>query len=244
MKILITGSEGFIGKNLFSKLKELPEINIVRLSRKSSIEYLREQVSDGNIEFIFHLAGVNRPTDICKFIDNSDFTRMLCNLIITSEKKIPIVFSSSIQANLDNPYGVSKLESEKILLDYGKKTNALVYIYRLPNVFGKWCRPNYNSVVATFCYNINKGLPIQIHDPNTSIRLVYIDDVVSSFIEILQRRPKNTCCEVKPVYSITVGDLVKQLRYFKENKKIINDDALTRALSTTYNSYNSQLSSI
>ncbi|MBU0743758.1 MAG: NAD-dependent epimerase/dehydratase family protein [Gammaproteobacteria bacterium] len=240
MKVLITGSEGFIGKNLVVKLQELQEYEIVHFDEKSLIEDLRKEIVD--IECIFHLAGVNRPQNPDEFAaGNTDFTRKLCDLIIDSECKIPIIFSSSIQAEIDNPYGISKLESEQVLLDYSMKTNVPVYIYRLPNVFGKWCRPNYNSVVATFCYNIANDLPIQVNDPDALINLVFIDDVISSFIGICRQMSKETYCKVDPVYSITIGELAEQIKSFKENRKtlVIGDvgDGLVRALYSTYVSY-------
>jgi len=240
MKVLITGSDGFIGKNLLVKLQELQEFEIVLFDKESTIENLQDAV--GKVDFIFHLAGINRPKNNDEFTKgNLDFTRQLCDLIIASGRKIPIIFSSSVQAELDNPYGASKLESEQVLLDYSSNVGAPVYIYRLPNVFGKWCRPNYNSVVATFCYNIANDLPIQINDPAALVQLVYIDDVIFDFIEVFRKMPKEIYCKVSSNYSITIGELAEQIRSFKMSRESLIIDnvggGLTRALYSTYVSY-------
>lgn len=239
MRVLVTGSDGFIGKNLVVKLRE-KDVAVVPFGSKETFAKLQELI--GTIDFIIHLAGVNRPKNVDEFAaGNSKLTHKICDLIIRSGFKIPILFSSSIQAGLDNPYGISKLESEQILLEYSKKQNIAVYIYRLPNVFGKWCRPNYNSVVATFCYNIINDLPIHISDANVLLRLVYVDDVISAFVNSLQRMPETSYCEVSPIYSITVGKLAEQLKLFKTSRKSMMIDSvgygLSRALYSTYVSY-------
>ena len=181
MKVLVTGSNGFVGKNLVQTLKLLPNIEVFeynRLTNKDEIDlYAKES------EFIFHMAGVNRPEKEEEFLEgNFDLTLYLLGKLKEHGNRAPIVFSSSTQADLDNPYGKSKLASEQAIRDYSKTQNTKVYIYRLPNLFGKWSRPNYNSVVATFCYNIANDKKIEINNPNTDLSLAYIDDVVNEFL--------------------------------------------------------------
>ena len=185
MKVLVTGSSGFIGRNLVSNLRLLespPEILTFTEESTESIESLLDQA-----DFVYHLAGVNRPKDDSEFkTGNTDLTESIVKHLERSGKTTPVLITSSIQAVLDNPYGKSKLAAEELVEDYAKNTGAKCFITRLPNVFGKWSRPNYNSAVATFCYNLSHSLPISINDPNAALNLIYIDDVVSVFIKCLQ----------------------------------------------------------
>jgi UDP-2-acetamido-2,6-beta-L-arabino-hexul-4-ose reductase len=240
MQILITGSKGFIGKNLCLHLQEAGHevLQIDRSSSSADLQNLAEKC-----EFIFHLAGVNRPESTDDFHPgNAGFTQDLCSILINSGKSIPIVYTSSTQAVLDNPYGSSKLVAEKFINSYSHSTGAKIFIYRLPNVFGKWCKPNYNSVVATFCHNIACGLPIIIHDPITPLKLVYIDDVIDNFIDLLD----NTTAEsgfkkISPVYETTVGEVASYIQAFKDSRNTLITEkvgtGLIRALYSTYISY-------
>ena len=241
MKILVTGSDGFIGRNLIVRLGELPGYEVIGFDREDSLDDLAELV--GRADAVVHLAGVNRPKDIKEFVEgNTDLTARLCDLIAATGRKIPLVISSSIQADLANPYGESKrgaeVAGEVLAVDAGNP----VAIYRLPGVFGKWCKPNYNSVVATFCHNTANGLPIQISDPSSAINLVYVDDVVGEFIRALDAMPAGLSRgEIHPVYSITLGDLAAQIEAFKNCRESLVSERvgtdLVRALYATYVSY-------
>lgn len=240
MRVLVTGANGFVGKNLMVHLRE-QGIEALPFTHDMHIDDLPALLSD--VDFVFHLAGVNRPKDQAEFAEgNAGLTEQLCKLIKASGKKIPVLYTSSIQAALDNPYGVSKLAAENALIALEKDTQSPVYIYRLPNVFGKWSRPNYNSAVATFCHNIANDLPIQVNDPSAVINLVYVDDVVRDFLRVLQEQPAGVVWpEVKPVYQITVGDLAEQIRSFKASRDSMLTEpvgaGLTRALYSTYLSF-------
>ena len=174
MKILITGDQGFIAKNLKLFLKSRPDITIFTFSKKNKTSDLNDIVK--KVDFIFHLAGVNRSQNLEEFaIGNENLSKQLCDTIKKTGRKIPFIYSSSIQADLDNPYGVSKKNVENIFFNFRKEYQNPFYIFRLPNVFGKWCKPNYNSVVATFCYNIIRDIPVNINNSDDLIDLVYID---------------------------------------------------------------------
>jgi UDP-2-acetamido-2,6-beta-L-arabino-hexul-4-ose reductase len=244
MKVLVTGAKGFVGKNLIAYLRERKDIDVVSFTREHASELLPSMVA--GVDFIFHLAGVNRPQDPADFkLGNTDLTQLLCKAVIASGKSIPIVYTSSIQAELENPYGLSKRGAEAELMALAE-TNP-VHIFRLPNVFGKWVKPNYNSAVATFCHNIIRNLPIQVNDPNARINLVYIDDVIAHFIALLDARlldvktPSDVFLKVEPQYSITVGDLVAQLQAFRDSRNNLITEpvgtGLVRALYSTYVSY-------
>mgnify|MGYP000011324843 CR=1 FL=1 len=242
MKVLVTGANGFIGSNLLIRLEE-EKIDYSTFIRTDSLDDLELKIKD--CDFIVHLAGINRPKNESEFIDgNTDLTKLIVSFLKKNELDIPIIYSSSIQAELDNPYGISKKMAENALNEFSELSNNIVFNYRLPNVFGKWCKPNYNSAVATFCYNTINDLPIKINDPDAVINLVYIDDVVNEFISVIKDYEADIQIgdrEVKPVYNITVGNLVKQLNSFKESKNtgIIESvgTGLTRALYATYISY-------
>ncbi|MCO4799517.1 MAG: capsular polysaccharide biosynthesis protein CapF [Colwelliaceae bacterium] len=241
MKVLITGANGFVGKNLRVRLAERDDVEVISFTRDHAIDELSTLIS--NADFVFHLAGVNRPKAVEEFKQgNTELTKALCAAIEFSGKKIPVIYSSSIQAVLDNSYGESKLAAEQVLLDFSERAGNPVYIFRLPNVFGKWCKPNYNSAVATFCHNVAHNLPVQINDPSAVIRLVYVDDVLNRFISIMDGPIcKKAYCVVEPVYEITVGDLVEKINTFKLSRENLITErvgtGLDRALHSTYLSY-------
>jgi len=241
MKVLVTGADGFIGKNLMISLQRNPSIEIIKFTRDCSIDELPSLVEQ--VDFIFHLAGINRPVDENEFtVGNADLTATICQIIQASGRKIPILLTSSSQAERHNAYGKSKLQAEMHLLNLHMQTDNKVYIYRLPNVFGKWCKPNYNSAVATFCHNISRGLPIQVNDPSAKLNLVHIGAVVSSFISILSTQPEDQLyVNVAPVYQVTLGELVQQLYKFRDSREsLITEpvgDGFTRVLYATYISY-------
>ena len=229
-KILVTGANGFIGKNLVARLKELPNIKVMSFTRDCELSDLSELVA--NTDFIFHLAGVNRPTDTNEFNSiNIDLTGIICDAIDNSGRNIPLVFASSAQAELNNPYGHSKLAAEAILESLARDSGNTAHIYRLPGVFGKWARPNYNSVVATFCHNIARDLPVRIDDPDVVMRLVYVDDVRVG----LHRG------EIKNIYSISISELAQKIHTFKKSRASLLTEhvgiGLVRALYSTYISY-------
>lgn len=241
MKVLVTGANGFVGKNLIVSLQRDDNIEVLKYSRESTPNELKKAINQA--DFIFHLAGVNRPKNEMEFdIGNSDLTATICELIRAENRNIPIVYTSSIQAEQDNAYGRSKLKAETHLINLHNETGNYVYIYRLPNVFGKWCKPNYNSVVATFCYNIANDLPIEIHNPDAELNLVHIGAVVTSFIDTLQNRPKNTIqmC-VEPIYKVTLGQLACMLQSYKNSRKTLITEEVgagfNRVLYATYISY-------
>ncbi|MFN4341434.1 MAG: UDP-2-acetamido-2,6-beta-L-arabino-hexul-4-ose reductase [Azonexus sp.] len=241
MKVLITGANGFIGKNLMVRLGELEGFETIGFDRDDSLQDLAERL--GRADAVVHLAGINRPKDVKEFTEgNVDLTVRLCELIAGTNRKIPLIISSSIQAELANPYGESKRAAEKVGEALAEKTGNPVAIYRLPGVFGKWCRPNYNSVVATFCHNIANDLPIQINDPAAALKLVYVDDVVSEFIRVLVAMPAGlNRGEVSPVYGVTLGALAAQIEAFKNCRESLVSErvgtGLVRALYATYVSY-------
>jgi UDP-2-acetamido-2,6-beta-L-arabino-hexul-4-ose reductase len=241
MRILITGANGFLGKNLQLHLSERKNIEILCFTRHNTMEDLDLLVA--GVDIIFHLAGINRPQDPAEFkLGNTDLTKKLCDALEKSNRVIPIIYSSSIQATMNNLYGQSKRAAENLLLKYAISSGAPVYIYRLTNVFGKWARPNYNSVVATFCHNISQGMPIHVNNPCTKLNLVYIDDVVSSFIKALDNQlTQSGFVDIKTQYHISVGDLADQIQAFKESRKnLISENVgggLVRALYATYVSY-------
>ena len=220
MKILVTGANGFIGKNLCLELNNKQYI-VFAFDSDRSEEHLKKYIEQA--DYIIHLAGINRPMSVEKFYDgNTNFTKALIDLVIKSRKKIPILFSSSIQAELDNDYGKSKKMAEDLLFDFMNEHNNPVVIYRLTNVFGKWCRPNFNSVVATFCHNIANNLPIEIRDKNYKVKLVYIDDVVKEFMTCISNNHfsyERKIKEILPAYSVSLGDLASKLYGFRNTRE-------------------------
>ena len=240
-KIVVTGSNGFIGKNLIEKLSQLKDYKIVPFDIDTKLP-LGEVFN--NAEFIYHLAGENRPKNIEDYKKvNVGLTQKIVDVLDNMNQQPTFLFTSSIQAELDNPYGLSKREAEEVLIQFSKRKKATVYIYRLPGVFGKWSRPNYNTVVATFCFNIARGLDIKISDPNHVLELVYIDDVVSSFIDklITEGNFSFNRCTVNPVYKITLKDLAETIYEFKRKGKFLKFDdipvGIKKCLYITYQSF-------
>lgn len=242
MRVLVTGANGFIGKNLMVHLRERTGIEATTFLRGESQQVLGNKVAAA--DFIFHLAGINRPQTDAEFAEgNTELTRALCDAIRSCGRKIPVIYTSSTQADRDNLYGISKHQAEDALRKLAESTGSPIYIYRLPNVFGKWCRPNYNSAVATFCHNIAHDLPIQINDADAPIQLVYVDDVIADFLRVMEMLPAahKDHEALEPVYRITVGELAQQLRTFKESRATLVTEAvgtgLTRALYSTFITY-------
>ena len=242
MKILVTGSGGFIGKNLCAHLEAKGYDGIMEYDRQDDKELLKQYAA--RCDFVFHLAGVNRPDSDAGFSENYLFTEELLNALKKQNKKISVLMSSSVQAMLDNPYGRSKRKAEELRLEYGRDTEADVFIFRLPNVFGKWSAPNYNSVVATFCYNTARDLPLRIDDAGAAITLAYIDDILHEFTAILEGKAPirdGDFCEVQPVFRSTVGSLAETIKSFRESRENLMladvSDPLVRRLYSTYLSY-------
>lgn len=239
VKVLVTGSDGFIGKNLCQHLKEMKNVEIFHFNKEDSFSVIKNNIK--KIDFIFHLAGVNRPDNVKEFYKgNTDLTKSIVDLLKNNKLNIPILMTSSIQAVKDNDYGKSKKLAEDILMNYKNS-----YIYRLNNVFGKWCKPNYNSVVATFCYNISHNIDIVINDENTELELVYIDDVIKEFLNVLEENKpieKNgDYYYIKPIYKITVGDLAVKVKSLKNSMQSIlvpqTGNEFIKKLFSTYLSY-------
>ncbi|QTR51692.1 polysaccharide biosynthesis C-terminal domain-containing protein [Candidatus Thiothrix anitrata] len=270
MKVLVTGADGFIGKNLLARFAEMADMEALRFSRQNTEQELPELVAAADA--IIHLAGINRPLSPEEFVTgNTGLTTTLSRILTDTQRTIPVLFASSTQAALDNPYGSSKRAAEDALRQYAEQTGANVYIYRLPNVFGKWCKPNYNSAVATFCHNIANGLPININDPNAPITLVHVDDVVSDFIQVLQHTTSKTLTPrpplpevegeqelvflspstsgrgigvrvIAPEYQTTVGELAQQIEGFRNSRNtLITPKVGTGLLRALYSTYVSYL---
>ncbi len=254
MNILVTGAKGFVGKNLVSQLHNIQwgkarnyplsgmEIKVFEYDVDSDPAEL--DVYCRQADFVFNLAGVNRPKDPTEFMKgNFGFASTLLDTLKKYKNRCPVVISSSIQAEWDNPYGESKRAGENLLFEYGRETGAKVLVYRFPNLFGKWCRPNYNSAVATFCNNIANDLPIQVNDPSVVMHLVYIDDVVDELIAALCGREhrEGNFCVVPTVHTITLGGIVDLLYAFKQMSQTLEvpdlSDAFTKKLYSTYLSY-------
>ena len=246
--ILITGANGFVGQNLQLHLSERKDVQVRCFTRANTVDEL-PALLDG-ADFVFHLAGVNRPQDPAAFVvGNAGLTQALCTALAqvatTTGRKVPVVFASSIQAAQDNAYGQSKRAAEDALFALQHEYGVPVHVFRLPNVFGKWARPNYNSAVATFCHNTARGLPITVNDPAASLTLVYVDDVVQRFIHLLDGADAALdaagFATVAPQYSTTVGALAAQIQAFKESRNNLVTErvgtGLVRALYSTYVSY-------
>ena len=244
MNVLVTGAKGFIGKNLTAELRNRGYCNIYEYDTDTGEDLLESYCE--NCNFVFHLAGVNRPQDPKEFQEgNFDFTSKLLELLEKHNNTCPIMLASSVQAELDNPYGISKKAGEDLFFLYGKRLGVDVYIYRFPNVFGIWSRPNYNSVVATFCHNIARGLPISVNDASTILNLVYIDDVVDELIRSMEGSPTmrtDGFCEVPLVYTVSLGEMTDLLFSFKSSRDTrsipdMTDGSFVKKLYSTYLSY-------
>jgi UDP-2-acetamido-2,6-beta-L-arabino-hexul-4-ose reductase len=240
MNVLVTGSNGFIGKNLIVRLNEL-DIQVTTYTRKNSTQDLEGFIKDADC--IVHLAGENRPKDEKDYdVVNAGLTASICDAVRSSGKKISIILASSTQADLDNAYGRSKLDAEEAMKVLEVDTGCPVYVYRLSGVFGKWCKPNYNSVVATFCHNISHDLPVQVNNPSFELTLVYIDDVIKEFVKVIQgERGGQKELSVQPEHKIKLGDLAEQIKIFRESRDSLTTEkvgsGLIRKLYSTYLSY-------
>lgn len=241
VRVLITGADGFIGKNLRVRLAELRYFDVETFTRDDDISTLVERVE--RADAIIHLAGENRPSDTSKFMDtNFGLTKSLCEIASASHRKIAFLLASSTQAEMDNPYGLSKLAAEKAVEEYSLATGNPAAIYRLPGVFGKWCKPHYNSVVATFCHNIARDLPISVSDPKTELKLVYVDDVALEFMSWLAQPGSGVSRpEVNPAYTVSLGNLEAKIRSFAQSRENLITEQVgvgfSRALYSTFVSY-------
>ena len=258
MRVLITGANGFVGKNLILHLAERQDVQVHTFTSANDVELLPVLLQEA--DFVFHLAGVNRPKDTAEFMSgNLDLTQTLCRAVAaiaqSTGRKIRVVYTSSTQARRDNAYGASKRGAEEALFALRHAHCVPVYVFRLPNVFGKWCKPNYNSVVATFCHNIARGLPIQVNDPAAQVTLVYVDDVIARFVGLMDEAGDVDCrallamtaagdqdfATVSPQYSTTVGELAQLIQSFKDSRETLITErvgtGLLRALYATYVSY-------
>lgn len=241
--VLITGASGFMGQNLCSTLKQNKDITILPYDKENTEVELEKYL--GKADFIFHLAGINRPKDENEFdTGNRGLTEQILEILERKNKKIPMLITSSIQAELNNPYGKSKKAAEEAVFSWSEKTGGVAYVYRLPNVFGKWCRPNYNSVVATFCHNIANNIEIKISDPTAEITLVYITDVISDFLTALtgaKTISKDGFCRIEREFKTTLQNLADKLYEFKtirSSLKVPNfENTFDKFLYATYTSY-------
>ncbi|MCM3636541.1 NAD-dependent epimerase/dehydratase family protein [Sporosarcina luteola] len=242
MKILVTGAGGFLGKNLVAELKNQGYEDLLLYTRNQTKDDLEAYTKE--CEFVYHLAGVNRTKNEKEFMaGNYDLTSELLKFLKKHNNKSPVLITSSIQAVKDNPYGISKKAGENLVFKHSEETGSKVYVYRLPNLFGKWSKPNYNTVVATYCYNIARGLDIQVNNPDAELTLSYIDDVLEEFIKALKGTPSiiDNYCYVPITHSINLGDLARIVKSFKETRNKLSipdmDDALTKKLYSTYLSF-------
>lgn len=242
MKILVTGAKGFIGRNLIAELNNQGYKEVLEYDKDTDPLLLDSYTAE--CDFVFHLAGVNRPENSEEFMEgNFGFTVTLLELLKKHHNMAPVMISSSIQAELDNSYGKSKKSGENLLFEYSKAVGTKVLVYRFPNVFGKWCRPNYNSVVATFCHNIANNLPIQVNDPNADLCLVYIDDVVAELIRALNGKENRNgnFCSVPIYYELKLNKIAELIQSFKDSRKDLSipdmSSEFTKKLYSTYLSY-------
>lgn len=254
MKILVTGANGFVGKNLVATLKTIKEGKNKSTLLSADIEIFEFDVDTDkslldtyckDCDFVFNFAGVNRPQNTEEFMQgNFGFASELIDTLKKYDNTCPVMLSSSTQAALDNPYGQSKKAGEELFFNYSEETGAKVLVYRLPNVFGKWCRPNYNSAVATFCNNIANDLPIQVNDRNHPMTLVYIDDVVDEMINALcgNETKDGKFCKIPVEHKITLGEIVDLIYSFKNQPQTlvmpeIPYNSFAKKLYSTYLSY-------
>jgi len=242
VKILITGANGFVGRNLCAELDKNEGLEIYKFDIDTPADLL--DVYTKHCDFVFHLAGVNRPEKQEDFMSgNFGFTSTLLDLLKKNNNTAPVLITSSIQAALDNPYGVSKKAGEDLMFDYSKETGAKVYVYRLPNLFGKWSKPNYNTVVATFCYNIARGIDIQVNNEDALLKLCYIDDVMDEILMALDGKAtyNDKYCDVAVSHEITLGQLAKTIQSFKDSRSDLSvanmGEPLTKKLYSTYLSF-------
>jgi UDP-2-acetamido-2,6-beta-L-arabino-hexul-4-ose reductase len=242
MKILVTGAKGFIGKNLIAELKNRKYEDIFEYDLNTSREDLERYTKE--CDFVYHLAGVNRPETEEEFMQgNFGFTSDLLGLLEKNNNKAPVLITSSIQAERNNPYGLSKKAGEDLIFSYGDRNSIKTYVYRLPNVFGKWSKANYNTVVATYCYNIARDLKIQVNNPEAELNLVYIDDVVEEFINAMEGRgdKKGEFYQVETTHNIKLGDLAELIKSFKESRKSLSianmSNPLEKKMYSTYLSF-------
>ena len=240
--VLITGADGFIGKNLFVRMQQDDNIKVSKFTLDNSPQELEQLILEA--DFIYHLAGVNRPTDVKDFSKhNKDLTIEIIRTLQHSNLKTPLLITSSTQAALDNPYGESKLAAEEAVFEWSKESGSPVYVYRLPGVFGKWAKPNYNSVVATFCYNIAHDKEIEISDPKHEITLAYIDDVVEQFYSIMSKNTPSPegLLYISPTFTLTLAELSNRIYAINKIRQslVIPDlsDDLNKYLYATFLSY-------
>lgn len=240
--VLVTGAAGFVGRNLVEKLCLREDVVLTTFDTDDDRSCLDAALQKA--DFVFHLAGVNRPQHEGEFrTGNAGLTEEVVGGLQQWGRAVPVVLCSSTQAALDNPYGTSKRQAEEAVFAYGQAAGTRVFVFRLPNLFGKWCRPNYNSAVATFCHNIASNLPIQVNDPNHTMTLAYIDDVVDTFLAALDGRAK--ICDgyavVEPVHTVKLGEIAEMLQAFKASRADLSIpdmcDPLTKKLYSTYLSY-------
>ncbi len=236
MKILVTGAKGFIGKNVVYALKNRGYEDVFAADTDTAESQLASEAA--RCDAVIHLAGINRPKDDSEFVSgNIGFTGEILKMLAKNPHKPVFILSSSIQAELDNPYGASKKGAEDEVFSYAETGGLRAYVFRLPNVFGKWCNPNYNSVVATFCGNIASGKPIQVNGEDTPLRLVYIDDVVDAFIAAVDGRAKKEgkFCVVEPVYTLTLGRLASLIRSFRRSREDLSVPDMSDGLTEKAN---------
>lgn len=240
MKILLTGSQGFIGKNLTVHFSEMDDVEVLEFNKETNFSFIENNIAD--VDYIVHLAGVNRPTDVKEFYEgNTDLTQQIVDLLKSKDLKIPIIYTSSIQAGLDNDYGKSKKQAEDAILTYGNGS----FVYRLHNVFGKWCKPNYNSVIATFCNNIAQGQEVSVDDRSKELELIYIDDIAYEFKKIISggkpTEQQGEYCYINPRYKVSLVYIVDTLRRFKEELQTIyvpsTGDDFIKKLHATFVTY-------
>ena len=248
-RVLVTGANGFIGKNLVVCLRELPRFAVAEFVRGDDVAALPQLLAQADA--VVHLAGENRPADPSAFAQvNTGLTVAICNAIAAQVanggRRVPLVLASSTQAERDNPYGQSKLAAEQAVQALAQDAGNPAAVFRLPGVFGKWCKPNYNSVVATFCHNIARGLPVQINDSAANLQLVYLDDVVAGLIAavdalLLPNAAGVSQGVVSPLYHTTLGELAAQIQAFGDCRSTLMSErvgtGLVRALYATYVSY-------